>query len=91
MKPQTRAVHLVSLHQLIELDNLTLEAENICREQYNTDLPRLRERSQARFSGNTHCRISLRHRAQGGPIGNPSGPVPRSHLALRCRQGMHAL
>lgn len=89
MKPQTPIVHLVSLHQSTELDNHTLEAEQF--PGGIADLPRLRERSQARFSGNTHCRISLRHRAQGGPIGNPSGPVPRSHLALRCRQGMHAL
>jgi len=56
-----------------------------------TNLPRLRDLSQALFSGKMHSLISLRHRAHGGPIGKPSGPVPKSHLALRARQGMHAL
>lgn len=72
----------ILLNQSIRHQGQRIEELNILR---------LRDRSQARFSGNTHSLISLRHLAHGGPIGNPSGPVPKSHLAFRCRHGMHAL
>lgn len=59
--------------------------------QIANDLLRFFVRSQALFSLKTQGLCSLRHLAHGGAAEMPSGPVGKSHLAFRWRQGKQAL